>query len=252
LATDLAYIRVCFGQHRTLEWLEQSAAAYRTEPQDLLLTALARVLCRVWELGSCRVDLEVSQRGAFDALDTRRTLGQFSATYPVRLAPPSAAGEAGLGRDIQAIKEQLRSVPDQGLGYALLRHLGEPVTRLALERLPAAPIGFRFSEQAMTPAAAVALWHPVSELSWRGIGHLEHGLELSAAVRDGALELVFDYRRDVHADSAVEALAALYQAELEALIEHCVSQRGATLTPSDVVGVSLDQAALDDLLEGIA
>src|SRR5690606_23864204 len=57
--------------------------------------------------------------------DLSRTVGWFTSTYPVALdltdidpADPPAA--------VKAVKDQLRAIPDKGIGYGLLRHLHAP------------------------------------------------------------------------------------------------------------------------------
>ena len=62
-------------------------------------------------------------------VDLSRTVGWFTNLYPVRLdfgsvdVEEAMAGGAALGRALKLIKEQLRAVPDHGLGYGLLRYL---------------------------------------------------------------------------------------------------------------------------------
>ncbi|WP_164076139.1 condensation domain-containing protein, partial [Stenotrophomonas maltophilia] len=48
----------------------------------------------------------------FADIDLSRTVGWFTSLFPVRLSPV-----ADLGESLKAIKEQLRAIPDKGLGY---------------------------------------------------------------------------------------------------------------------------------------
>jgi len=64
-------------------------------------------------------------------MDLSRTVGWFTAIYPARIDPGQlewadvlAAGPE-LAASMKAVKEQLRSVPNRGLGYGVLRHLDE-------------------------------------------------------------------------------------------------------------------------------
>ena len=65
----------------------------------------------------------------FADVDLSRTVGWFTSLFPVRLDPgaldldEALAGGAALGRALKLIKEQLRALPDNGLGYGLLRYL---------------------------------------------------------------------------------------------------------------------------------
>ena len=70
----------------------------------------------------------VARRSSPD-VELSRTVGWFTSLYPVRLDPgpldldEALAGGPALGRALKLIKEQLRAVPDNGLGYGLLRYL---------------------------------------------------------------------------------------------------------------------------------
>src|SRR6185503_20884979 len=70
-----------------------------------------------------RVDLEGHGReDLFEDVDLSRTVGWFTTLFPVMLdiRRISHPGEA-----LQAVKEQLRQVPNHGIGYGLLRYLNE-------------------------------------------------------------------------------------------------------------------------------
>ena len=105
---------------QTRKLLQQAPAAYRTQVNDLLLTALARTVCRWSGQGSTLIQLEGHGReDLFDDVDLTRSVGWFTSLFPVNLTPA-----ADLGASIKSIKEQLRNVPDKGLGYGALRYLG--------------------------------------------------------------------------------------------------------------------------------
>ena len=88
-----------------------------------------------WVLGA-PVGIDVEGHGRAEELgaevDLSRTVGWFTAKYPVSLAVAGLgwaqvlAGEAALGAVIKDAKEQLRALPD-GLTYGLLRYLNPEV-----------------------------------------------------------------------------------------------------------------------------
>ena len=71
--------------------------------------------------GECTVATTGHGREAlFDDLDVSRTTGWFQVLYPLRLQLPATADPpARCGSVIR----QLAQVPDNGIGYGLLRHL---------------------------------------------------------------------------------------------------------------------------------
>jgi hypothetical protein len=129
--------------------LEEVPAAYNTQINDVLVTALARTLS--WWTTSAHqsengagaeVLVEMERHGREEvsqAVDVSRTVGWFTSIYPVVLES-KAAEEVGAG--LKRVKEQLRAVPRRGLGYGVLRYLGsgEVSTRLRTRRR--AEVGF--------------------------------------------------------------------------------------------------------------
>ncbi|CAM5402326.1 hypothetical protein SVIOM74S_08984 [Streptomyces violarus] len=61
---------------------------------------------------------------------------------PIDLDDAFAGGPAA-GAAVKAVKEQLRRIPDKGIGYGLLRHLN-PATAAVLERHPLGQVGFNY------------------------------------------------------------------------------------------------------------
>jgi hypothetical protein len=81
-------VSVRLDSERTRQLLQQAPSAYRTQVNDLLLTALARVLCRWSGQPSALIQLEGHGREAlFDEIDLTRTVGWFTSAYPLRLTP---------------------------------------------------------------------------------------------------------------------------------------------------------------------
>ncbi len=85
---------------QTRKLLQQAPAAYRTQVNDLLLTALARAVCLWSGQGSALIQLEGHGReDLFDDVDLTRTVGWFTSLFPVNLKPA-----ADLGASIKTIK----------------------------------------------------------------------------------------------------------------------------------------------------
>ncbi|MBF3272610.1 non-ribosomal peptide synthetase, partial [Pseudomonas aeruginosa] len=230
---------------RTRQLLQEAPAAYRTQVNDLLLTALARVLCRWSGQPSTLVQLEGHGREAlFDDIDLTRSVGWFTSAYPLRLTPAQSPGES-----IKAIKEQLRAVPHKGLGYGVLRYLADPAVRQAMAALPTAPITFNYLGQ-FDQSFADALFQPLDQPT--GPIHdeqapLPNELSVDGQVYGGELVLRWTYSRERYDAQTVNELAQAYLAELQALIEHCLEDGAGGLTPSDFPLAQLSQAQLDAL-----
>ncbi|NJO81277.1 MAG: amino acid adenylation domain-containing protein [Blastochloris sp.] len=118
--TTTENVPVYLNESETRALLQAVPEAYGTHINDVLLTALAQSLTR-WVGGSrVRVALEGHGRvNRFATVDLTRTVGWFTTLYPVLL---DLGPNPDVGMQLCAIKEQLRAVPDQGVGYGLLRY----------------------------------------------------------------------------------------------------------------------------------
>ena len=260
-ATELPGLRAEGGrQHRhgqqvsvrldasaTRQLLQEAPVAYRTQVNDLLLTALARSVCRWSGQPSALVQLEGHGREAlFDDIDLTRSVGWFTSAYPVRLSPQ----DGGQGTSIKAIKEQLRAVPHKGLGYGVLRYLADDTCREAMAALPEAPITFNYLGQFDQSFGQDALFRPLEASA--GQAHdddapLPNELSIDSQVYAGELVLRFTFSAQRHAPHAIEALANDYLDELRGLIAHCLADDAGGLTPSDFPLARLTQSQLDAL-----
>lgn len=219
--------------------LARAARDHRAQAHETLLAGLALAL-REWT-GRDSVLVEIEGHGREDVvadLDVSRTVGWFTALYPVRLAP----GSGGPVQALAAVKAQLRAIPDKGLGYGALRHGGAGLQGLASPRLTFNYLGrLDGTLRGWTWAAesAGAERHPDSpRRTW---------LDVGASVRDGALHVAWTYSGAIFDDAAIETLAHRYMAHLRELAEACAASAAVAPMASDFPLAGLDQAQLDRL-----
>jgi amino acid adenylation domain-containing protein/non-ribosomal peptide synthase protein (TIGR01720 family) len=229
----------------TAALLQRVPAAYNTQINDILLTALADALAPWAGQGELLVDLEGHGREDVVAgADVTRTVGWFTSMFPIRL-PLGGAGDPA-GR-IKAIKERLRAVPRRGIGYGVLRYLsGSP----ALSPPRRADLVFNYLGQFDQLVADSSLLRFAAEDAgpWRSPrGARSHLLEVNALVRGGRLQFLWTHGRGIHEESTVRRLADATISRLRDLVRHCLSPDAFGRSPSDYPLVSLDQAAVDRL-----
>ncbi|MCO8170254.1 amino acid adenylation domain-containing protein, partial [Pseudomonas sp. 21LCFQ02] len=241
-----ATLDICLDAEHTERLLKQAPAAYRTQVNDLLLTALARVLCRWSGNESVLVQMEGHGReDLFDDIDLTRTVGWFTSLYPVKLTPV-----AELSASLKAVKEQLRDVPEKGLGYGLLRYLGSPQTRQALAALPQPRVTFNYLGQFDSQFDEKALFTPAGKGGGQAQADdapLANWLSVEGQVYGGELSLRWGYSAEMYRAETIQRLADELVAELHAVIEHCTDTQTFAVTPSDFPLAKLTQAQLDDL-----
>ncbi|WP_409285766.1 amino acid adenylation domain-containing protein, partial [Pseudomonas protegens] len=239
-------ITLTLGVQRTAQLLQQATAAYRTQINDLLLTALARTLGHWTGAEGSLVQLEGHGRESLGSeLDLGRSVGWFTSLFPVYLR---GGGEPGAA--LKAIKEQLRGVPDKGLGFGLLRYLGDDASRAAMAQLAQPRVTFNYLGQFDRQFDAQALLLPASEKAGQSQdphAPLANWLVIEGQVYGGELSLNWGFSREMYEPATIQGLVDLYREELEGLIEHCLDPRQGAFTPSDVSLARLTQAQLDDL-----
>ncbi|NMX93913.1 MULTISPECIES: non-ribosomal peptide synthetase [unclassified Pseudomonas] len=248
---DAETVSVRLDAERTRQLLQQAPSAYRTQVNDLLLTALARVLCRWSGHASTMIQLEGHGRETlFDEIDLTRSVGWFTSAYPLRLTPLDIEEASGQGASIKAIKEQLRAVPHKGLGYGVLRYLADSTCRQAMAALPSASITFNYLGQFDQSFDSQALFHPLDASA--GPAHdpdapLPNALSVDSQVYGGELVLRWTFSREQYEHQTISELADAYLGELQSLIAHCLRDDAGGLTPSDFPLAHLTQAQLDAL-----
>ncbi|WP_235018411.1 condensation domain-containing protein [Thermomonospora echinospora] len=240
-------------------------AAFHAGVNDALLTGLALAVAQWRRTRGGRgtavlVDVEGHGREeVVPGVDLSRTVGWFTTIHPVRLDPGAVpwteveAGGQAVGGAFKKVKEQLRRVPDHGIGYGLLRHLN-PETAAELADLPQPQIAFNYLGR-VAPGGAED-WALAPEETPSGEDPrlpMAHVLEINAVTRDlpGGPELTvtWTWPDGVLTEDEVRALAETWLEALRGLVAHLDTgddgQAGG-FTPSDLL-VDLDQDEIDAL-----
>ncbi|MBK5007741.1 non-ribosomal peptide synthetase [Pseudomonas sp. S32] len=236
---------------QTRQLLQQAPAAYHTQVNDLLLTALARALCGWSGDQEVLVQLEGHGRdGLFEDMDLTRSVGWFTNAYPLSLRPLPGNDDAARAGSIKRIKEQLRQVPHKGLGYGVLRYLGDEAGREQMAALPQARITFNYLGQFDQQFDGAALFEPLQAPA--GQAHdpeapLPNWLSVDGQVYGGALQLRWTFSAERYDPATIACLAEAYRQELLALVAHCLVDGNGSFTPSDFPLAHLTQEQIDAL-----
>ncbi|MDQ4125166.1 MAG: condensation domain-containing protein [Actinomycetota bacterium] len=106
------------------------------QPNELLIAILGRAVATLSTGRHVVVDVEGHGREPGDSgLEISRTVGWFTTVFPV-VVDPSARPEA--------VRNQMRAAPGNGIGYGLLRYLGTPADAAPLRDAPQAEISFNY------------------------------------------------------------------------------------------------------------
>jgi non-ribosomal peptide synthase protein (TIGR01720 family) len=249
---SIAAVSHTLGREETRVLLSEIPALAHAQINEILLTALARVLAR-WAGAPVLIDLEGHGREELNGgIDLSRTVGWFTSIFPVRLEtdgmePPAVA--------LKTIKEQLRRVPHRGLSDGILRYLSEDQqTVQTLRAQPAAQLSFNYLGQFDQVLESSALrWSNESagkNQSPSGLRRYEH--DVASSVVGGQLSVTWLYSRNLHRTETIEELVDQFLRELRTLIEQLKKREPATLSVSDFPHATVNQADLHRLVANLA
>lgn len=239
-------VSVSLSQQETQALLQNVHQAYHTQINDVLLTGLVQAFAEWTGENSLLLELEGHGReDIFSDVNLSRTVGWFTTHFPVLLI----ATVEDLGNALKAVKEQLRSIPNRGLGYGVLRYVSDQGEKL--QGLPQAEVLFNYLGQTDQVMSQSSLFAPAKEStgSTRSLrGSRVYLLEVVAIVVGGQLQVNWTYSQAIHQQVTVEKLANSFIKALRSLITHCQSHEVLGFTPSDFPQAKLNQQDLDKFL----
>ncbi|MEH2266221.1 amino acid adenylation domain-containing protein [Nostoc sp.] len=247
-----ATVSLSLNEEQTRALLQDVPSAYNTQINDVLLTALVQSFAQWTGERSLLVDLEGHGReDLFEDVDLSRTVGWFTTLFPVSLQLEETDHP---GEVLKLVKEQLRRIPNRGIGYGVLRYLHQDrIIRTKLQSLPQAQVSFNYLGQfdrVLTASAVLGLTQEFkAEQSL--LNQRSHLLGVSGLIRAGKLDMTWAYSEKVHKRDTIEHLAFGFIEALRSLITHCQSPDAIGHTPSDFSAARLSQKQLDKFLTKI-
>jgi non-ribosomal peptide synthase protein (TIGR01720 family) len=238
----------------TASVLRDATAAYHLTANELLLSALALSLSDWTGRSAHLVHLEGHGREDLgDDWDVTRTVGWFTAIYPVRL---ECAAGADPGSLLKAVKDQIRSVPGRGFNFGLLRYLSDDsAVHAELASLPHPDLSFNYlgqTDETLGPDAPFVLSRLITAPGLSPAGHRAHLLEINAVVSGGHLHVDWNYSTRSHRRTTIEQLAENYLAQLRRLTAHCLAPGAGGHTPSDFTLADLNSGEIEAILDDLA
>ena len=239
--------------------------AFHAEVNDVLLAALAVAVVR-WRRArgghaDARVLVDVEGHGRQDivaGVDVSRTVGWFTSLHPVHLRLGTGFDErdhtpTALARVLKDVKEQLRAVPDRGIGYGLLRYLN-PTTQTTLAQAPTPEIGFNYLGRAAVSAVSRTPADLVALVDRTGTGSdpdmpLTYLLNINAITHDmptgSSLRVSVAWPTDALDQNTVTDFATDYLTALNELATSLNSANVGGYTPSDLDLITLSQDEIE-------
>ncbi|APU21350.1 non-ribosomal peptide synthetase [Actinoalloteichus sp. GBA129-24] len=246
--------------------LTRLPSAFNGTATDVLLAALALAVDR-WRGadGSTLVRLEGHGReeDVVPGADLSRTVGWFTSMYPVRVDVRGVdladvlAGGPSAGKAIKLVKEQLRGIPDKGVGYGLLRYLN-PDTATQLADYPAPQLGFNYlgrvsdadvPEDLRADGWGPAFWStdliPAPDPDLPALSALEVGAVAADTSAGTQLHAAFMFASGLLSRERTAELAELWVEVLRGMAAYGSRLDAGGLTPSDAPLVSVRQDEIE-------
>ncbi|NIM16421.1 MAG: AMP-binding protein, partial [Candidatus Aminicenantes bacterium] len=223
----------------TQELLTTVNAAYNTEINDILLTALGLAMKEWGSTQRLLVNLEGHGReDILPRIDISRTVGWFTTQFPVIL---DMEGDRELSYRIKIVKETLRKIPNKGIGYGIIKYLLplEQKKKTGLEFKLTPEINFnylgqvnqetRYGYREVFKFADVKMGEPISPGKEQNFT-----LDIGAIVTGETLSIFIIYNKYEFTTDRMEKLAAALKRNLVKIIAHCLQKKEKELTPSDL------------------
>lgn len=251
-----ANVLVSLSAEETRTLLQEVPEVYKTQINDVLLTALVKTFANWTGERSLLIDLEGHGREELthtEHLDLSRTVGWFTSAFPVYLA---LGEETNVGQELQKIKEQLRGIPQRGIGYGLLRYLNQDMaTREQLQAQPPAEVSFNYLGQFDQVTQDASLFEGANESGGRSQSMLAkrpYLLDVIGLVSDGMLEMSWTYSQTMHQAATIERLAAGFIDALREIIAHCLTPDAGGRIWADFDLAGIDHEALLEIAGQLA
>ncbi|MEA5505985.1 amino acid adenylation domain-containing protein [Halotia wernerae UHCC 0503] len=243
-------ISVCLNVADTQALLQKVPAVYQTQINDVLLTALVQTFAEWLGEPTLLLDLEGHGREEiFDDVDLSRTVGWFTTIFPVLLNLPATSDSA---TTVKTIKQQLREIPNRGIGYGVLRYLSSnESTAEKLQTLPQAEVLFNYlgqSDQVLSKSSPFGLAGADIGAAHSPKGSRCHLLDINAIVVADQLQISWTYSNAIHRQTTIDNLAKNFIKALRSLI-HQVSENNSL--PENLSDFQWSETDMENIIAAI-
>ncbi|MCP4156755.1 MAG: non-ribosomal peptide synthetase, partial [bacterium] len=221
---DVEFPSFSLSKEETGQLLKEVNSAFNTEINDILLAALGLGVKEAWGRDDLLIALEGHGREEiFSDVDIKRTVGWFTSIYPVLL---DMSVTDDLSHYLKYVKENLRRIPDKGIGYGILKYLTAEKNKKAIIFALAPQVSFNYLGQLDREAGEgefEVTGAPVgNQISLRAQRPYE--LDILGAVVEGRLTISIHYNRNQYKEETMQRLLEENEKQLRKIIAYCVGR----------------------------
>ncbi len=255
-AANADIVSISLDKQETQALLKNVNKAYNTQITDILLTALVQGFAKWTGEKQLWVDIEDNSRETIlkdlNNISLSRTVGLFKTCFPIILDITEASEQ---GSALIAVKEYLRSIPNKGIGYDILRYItSNPEINSKLKSFPEPQVSFNYLGNFDPVRLQSSLFDSTEQslkVSQSPQANRFYLLEINGIILQDKLQFNWTYSTAVHRRETIETLAESFIGEMRSIISHCQSLEAEKYTPSDFPRANLSQQDLDKFLAKI-
>ncbi|NHN25922.1 amino acid adenylation domain-containing protein [Flavobacterium jejuense] len=236
------------SKETTASLLSEVHVPFKTQINDILLSALLLSLNRLYNHNEFLIDLEGhgrQQLGLGENID--RTVGWFTSFYPILLEKKSNI----ISNIIKHVKETLRQVPNNGMDYIIRKYFAETSSEYQSKDEVTAQISFnylgQFDNEIEGNSFCLAYEAKGDEVSKNKVR--DYDWDVSGIVSNGELSMGIMYSSQQYSKETIEKLMAFYNESILEIVEYCCNYNNIELTPSDLTFKDITSEQLIELQE---
>ena len=247
--STVEYIIFHLDATRTNLLLKEVSAAFHVKVHEALITALLIAMRSFNKITKLHLGLEGHGRDAvYSDNDFFGSVGWFTSFYPLIL---SLKPEEDISTTLNRVKEQIRSIPNKGLSYGVLRYLYDDYAmREKLAQQP--PVIFNYlGVQKSLQTDVLGVGQNITQGIRSEESERYHLLEFNIVVKNQKLEVNCGYSKDIYRSETIEQLMEEFKKAIDQLINHSSSTDDYSYIPSDFPEVDISEDDLSNLFDQI-
>lgn len=240
---NASLFRITMGTDVSQKLAENANSAYSTRADELIIAALIRTLAEWTKSITVQFGMEKHGRPANNSeIDVSNTVGWFTSFFPVSFQYLEDENTANL---IKSVKEQLRSIPADGIGFGILKYKSGYGEQLKGD--PELIFNYLGHQRKYNDTSEISFEYN-STLSRDPNSERSYIIEINSYFLDKQLQIECWYATEVLLPETVEILMKNFVKNITEVTEHCVSKDVKDFTPSDFPDAGINQEDLDNIL----
>lgn len=221
--------------------LSKANMPYNTETKDLLVMSLLRTLKDLTGSEDIVIELEGHGRdNVAESIDISRTIGWFTSIYPFY----SKLIKDDLTTQIKEVKEEIRKIPNNGIGFGALKYLLKDFGDNKNKYIRFNFLGDFSAEDKNNP---VSLLKDQIGSDYDQRNQLTYIIEFNCFIVGGELNVLLTYSKNKFSEMTMKRYLDSFMNNLTTIIDHCCQKESVEFTPSDFDTLDITAEELDSL-----